>query len=79
MITIECDVCGRTKQDATSRVADHGTWILGFDLELETANALRRNLSILDRWDARRALDFGAVHFCCEACKDKYIRQSKAA
>ncbi len=78
MVTVSCDVCD-AKKDTDAIPSGNDPWILGFDLELETTNALRRSLTFLDRWDDRRVLELGAIHLCCEACRQQYIRDSKAA
>ncbi len=78
MVTIACDVCN-TKKDTDAIPSGSDTWILGFDLEVETKNSLRRSLTFLDRWDDRRVLDLGSIHLCCEECRQRYIDRSKAA
>ena len=73
MVTIQCDVCGkpRTREDAE-------TWILGFDVPAASA-PMRRSLKFLERWQERRVLEPGAVHFCCEECKNTYVENATAA
>ncbi len=78
MVQVTCDVC-RTKKDINRIPSGADTWILGFDLEIETKNSLRRALTFLDRWDDRRVLELGAIHLCCEECREMYIDRSKAA
>jgi len=74
MVTIACDICGKTKKPTDD-------WILGYDLEFESprTRSLRRALTFLERWDDRRIVELGAVHFCCEKCRDEYVARSKAA
>ena len=74
MIKITCDNCGgeRPERSATE-------WILGYDIEMESPNAVQRSLRFLDRWDSRRVLEFGAIHLCSEECKAEYRAGSKAA
>lgn len=76
MVTIKCDSCKAVKP--TDTIKDDG-WILGTDLEVETAHALQRSIRFLDRWDDRRVLELGAIHFCCEECRDDYVSRSRAA
>jgi hypothetical protein len=60
------------------RIGDD-SWILGYDIEVENANALQRSLRFLNRWDDTRILELGAIHLCGEKCKDQYIREAHAA
>ena len=78
MVKITCDVCGKVKPSLSTRVAQNG-WILGYDLEIENANALQRSLRFLNRWDNARALELGAIHLCSQECKDDYINKARAA
>ncbi len=78
MVQVSCDVC-RKKKDINKIPSGLDPWILGFDLEVETKNSLRRSLNFLDRWDDRRVLDLGAIHLCCDECRERYIERSKAA
>ncbi len=75
MIAITCDNCGAERPE---RLPVGEEWILGYDIEIESANAVQRSLRFLDRWDDRRVLEFGAIHICSEECKAEY-RTSKAA
>jgi hypothetical protein len=73
MVTIQCDVCGKQRTgDAVEG------WILGFDIPAASA-PMRRSLKFLERWEERRVLDPGAVHFCCADCKDTYVENALAA
>ncbi len=76
MVKITCDNCGeeRPERPATGR-----EWILGYDIEMESPNAIQRSLRFLDRWDSRRILEFGAIHLCCEQCKSEYKTAAPAA
>ena len=78
MIEISCDSCGKVKPVAES-TANANEWVLGYDLEVQSTNALQRSMRFLERWDNRRVLELGAIHFCSVACKDKYINAAKAA
>jgi len=69
MILITCDNCGVERPE---RLPSNEEWILGYDIELESPNAVQRSLSFLDRWDDRRVMEFGAIHLCCEECKMEY-------
>jgi hypothetical protein len=75
MVKIICDVCGTERPE---RLPANTEWILGYDLETETPNAVRRSIRLLDHWDDRRALEFGAIHLCSIECRDQYMRQSAA-
>ena len=80
MVEISCDSCGKVKSVAESaRNNSEGEWVLGYDLEVQSPNALQRSMRFLDHWDDRRVLELGAIHFCSEACKEKYISNARAA
>ncbi|MGE5206999.1 MAG: hypothetical protein ACM3PW_15400 [Chlamydiota bacterium] len=66
MLRYECDFCRRLKQK------DEG-WILGFAAENIGVTAARCEVTILPHWDEVRAVDYLAVHFCCERCRQKYM------
>jgi hypothetical protein len=55
------------------------SWVLGYDIEIENANALQRSLRFLSRWDDARLLEIGSIHLCSEKCKDHYIKEARAA
>jgi hypothetical protein len=78
MIKLTCDVCGKVRPAPDRRLGDD-SWILGYDIEVENANALQRSLRFLNRWDDARVLELGAIHLCSEKCKDEYIRKARAA
>ncbi len=77
MVKITCDVCDKVRPQKGSRAED--AWILGYDIEVENANALQRSLRFLSRWDDARLLELGAIHLCSEKCKDQYIKDARAA
>jgi len=77
MVKISCDVCGKVRPAMDRRIADD-TWVLGYDIEVENANALQRSLRFLSRWDDARVLELGAIHLCSEKCKDQYIKEARA-
>lgn len=73
MITITCDVCGK------QRTADHSEeWILGFDVPAASA-PMRRSIRFMERWETRRVMDPGAIHFCCVDCRNTYVDNAQAA
>jgi len=78
MIEISCDSCGKVRPVAESATTGN-EWVLGYDLEVQSPNALQRSMRFLERWDNRRALELGAIHFCSATCKDKYINAAKVA
>jgi len=77
MVAIACDSCGK-KKPAGTRHTDE-SWILGYDVEIETPNALNHSIRFLDHWDDRRVMELGAVHFCSVKCRDAFVRRSRAA
>jgi hypothetical protein len=79
MVEISCDSCGRVKPVVASATNGHGEWVLGYDLEIQSPNALQRSMRFLERWDDRRVLELGSIHFCSDGCKEKYISSAKAA
>lgn len=66
MLRYECDYCHRLKQKDE-------TWILGFAAENIGITAARCEVTILPAWDEVRAVDYLAVHFCCEQCRQNYM------
>jgi hypothetical protein len=78
MVKITCDVCGKARPQKDTRIGDD-SWVLGYDLEVENANALQRSLRFLNRWDDARVLELGAIHLCSVKCKDQYIKEARAA
>ncbi|HWX55319.1 MAG TPA: hypothetical protein VN176_12075 [Verrucomicrobiae bacterium] len=77
MVKILCDSCGKLKPPSDTRIGDY-PWLLGYDIEIERANALQRSLRFLPRWDNARILELGSIHLCSDACKEKYIRKASA-
>ena len=75
MVQVKCDRCGKVRPE-NSRGTE---WILGYDLQSETPSSVQRAIRFLDHWEDRRVLELGAIHLCSEACKDAYVRRSKAA
>jgi hypothetical protein len=72
MVTISCDVCGK------QRTTGAGDWILGFDVPASSA-PMGRSIKFLERWEERRVLDPGAIHFCCDECGKTYVQNAQAA
>jgi hypothetical protein len=66
MVRYECDYCHRLKDGDE-------TWILGFAAENIGVTAARREVTILPQWDEARAVDYLAVHFCCDECRQNYM------
>ena len=67
MVRYECDFCHRLKQKDEA-------WILGFAAENIGLTAARREVTILPHWDESRAPAYLAVHFCCEQCRQNYMK-----
>ena len=78
MIKITCDICDKVRPQSNGRIVND-SWILGYDLEVENANALQHSLRFLTRWDDTRVMELGAIHICSEKCKDQYINEARAA
>ena len=76
MVEITCDSCGKKKPEGA--IADD-PWILGYDLEIETPNALNHSIRFLDRWDDRRVMELGAVQFCSLKCRDAFLKRARVA
>jgi hypothetical protein len=68
MLQYVCDNCGTVKEQRDN-------WILGFAAERLGARAARREVSIAPAWDENRAVQWFAVHFCSEECKDTYLER----
>ena len=73
MVTVTCDVCG--KQRAGEKAE---SWVLGFDVPTLSA-PMQRSIRFLERWEERRVLEPGAIHFCCDECKQTYVENAQAA
>lgn len=72
MLQYLCEICRNVK-------AEGQAWILGFDVQTEGQRAVTRSLVFADRWDENRANDWTAIHLCSEACKQKYLKLTRAA
>jgi hypothetical protein len=48
IIGITCDMCNKVRPNQDKTIASD-SWILGYDLELENANALQRSLRFSNR------------------------------
>ena len=68
MLQYVCDNCGTVKRQ-------DDIWILGFAAERLGARAARREVTIAPAWDENRAVQWFAVHFCSEECKDTYLER----
>jgi hypothetical protein len=68
MIQFVCDWCDKVKKPSSS-------WILGRAAEAVGITVVRREVDILSAWYDTDAVHPFAVHFCSEACKDKYIAE----
>ena len=79
MIEISCDSCGKVKPVTESATNGSSEWVMGYDLEVQSPNALQRSMRFLEHWDNRRVMELGSIHFCSVGCKDKYINAAKAA
>ncbi len=66
MVRYQCDYCEVLKEPGD-------TWILGFAAENVGVNAARREITIAPRWDEARAVDYLAVHFCSDECRQRYM------
>ena len=72
MISVTCDTCGTARQPGEE-------WVLGYDLESVSPSGVRRAITFLDHWDARRIDELGAIHFCSLECKNDYLDKQRAA
>src|SRR5438093_1475058 len=68
MIRYECDFCHRLKEPGE-------TWILGFAAETVGVTTARREVTIAPQWDEAKAVDYLAVHFCSDECRQNYMAQ----
>jgi hypothetical protein len=68
MVQFVCDNCQSIKGPKES-------WILGLAADTLGITSASREISILQGWDAVRAADPLAVHFCSVECKDRYVEQ----
>lgn len=76
MVEITCDNCDELMPEVMPSGAE---WILGYDLQLESPNAVQRSVRFLDHWDNRRVLEVGAIHLCSMQCRDEYLQKTRAA
>ena len=79
MVTIVCDTCGAEARPNTAKPKGKSNWIQGYDLVSESPRMMQHSVRLLDRWDDRRIAEFGAVHFCGEDCKKKYLTRNRVA
>jgi hypothetical protein len=61
-----CRYCGKPKGDAKD-------WLLGFEGTREKGLIMKYTISLLGKWDEKRANERNAVHFCSTACQCKYV------
>ncbi|HTM87678.1 MAG TPA: hypothetical protein VL155_05720 [Terriglobales bacterium] len=66
MLRYECDYCHRLKEKDEA-------WILGFAAENIGVTAARREVTILPVWNEVQSVNYLAVHFCCEQCRQNYL------
>jgi hypothetical protein len=66
MIRYECDFCHRLREPGEA-------WLLGFAAENVGVTAVRREITIVPTWSEARAVDYLAVHFCCDQCRRRYM------
>ncbi|MCI0348880.1 MAG: hypothetical protein L0Z53_05585 [Acidobacteriales bacterium] len=72
MLQYICEVCHKIKGEGEA-------WFLGFDVQTEGQRAVTRSLVFADNWDENRAHEWTAIHLCSEACKQKYLKLTRAA
>jgi hypothetical protein len=65
MVRYECDNCQRLK-------GKDEEWILGFAAENIGLKAARREITFLSGWNEDKAVDWLAVHFCSDGCRQTY-------
>jgi hypothetical protein len=65
MVRYECDNCHKLK-------GKQEEWILGFAAENIGVKAARREITFFSKWDEDKAVDWLAVHFCTDECKQHY-------
>jgi len=61
-----CSFCGKRKGDAEE-------WLLGFEGRKEKSVVMKYAISLLGKWDERRASEPNAVHFCSTTCQTNYL------
>jgi len=66
-VTMEflCKFCGKRK-------GDDQDWLLGFE-GAGGGRVMKYAITLLGKWDEKRAGEKNAVHFCSTACQSKYL------
>jgi DNA-binding winged helix-turn-helix (wHTH) protein len=64
-IDFVCRFCGKSKGDAKD-------WLLGFEGREQKGTVMKDTISLLGKWDEKRANEPNAVHFCSTECEYKY-------
>jgi hypothetical protein len=72
MLQYICEVCHKVKPE-------NQEWILGFDVQVEGERVMKRSLVFADAWEDERAIEWTAIHICSDACKQKYMKLTRAA
>ena len=78
MVRITCDACKAVKTAPHKRRGKE-EWILGYDLQADTAGGSAHVVRFLQHWDDARIQELGSIHLCSEQCKQDYLRKAKAA
>ncbi|MCU1285111.1 MAG: hypothetical protein JWO13_1461 [Acidobacteriales bacterium] len=68
MIRFQCDTCADLKKSDE-------VWIMGYAAESVGVTAARREINIALAWDDRNAVDWLAVHFCSDECREGYMQR----
>lgn len=61
-----CSFCGKQKGDAKD-------WLLGFEGSKEKSIVMKYTVTLLGKWDEERASEPNALHFCSNACQNRYV------
>ena len=61
-----CKYCGKPKGDAND-------WLLAFEGTREKPIVMKYTISLLGKWDEKRANEANALHFCSTACQYRYL------
>jgi hypothetical protein len=64
-----CSSCGKQKGDAKD-------WLMGLEGMKQKSVVLKYAITLLGKWDERRAREPNAVHFCSIACQDQYLSRN---
>ncbi|HMK29225.1 MAG TPA: hypothetical protein VK473_06015 [Terriglobales bacterium] len=64
-----CRYCGKRKSEAEG-------WLLAFEGTERPGKVMKYTITLLGKWDERRAGDRNAVHFCSSRCQNKYLREN---